>query len=48
MEDSNIEFPNLGSKNILEEPYKPNYANVYEKGALIGMCIDLLRNGKCL
>ena len=30
------------SKNILEEPYKPNYANVYEKGALIGMCIDLI------
>ena len=30
------------SKNILEEPYKPNYANVYEKGALIGMCIDVI------
>jgi predicted metalloprotease with PDZ domain len=30
------------SKNILEEPYKDAYANVYEKGALIGMCIDLI------
>lgn len=30
------------SKNILEEPYKGNYINVYEKGALIGMCIDLI------
>jgi len=30
------------SRNILDEPYKPNYANVYEKGALIGMCIDLI------
>ncbi|MBW4969284.1 peptidase M61 [Croceibacter atlanticus] len=30
------------SKNVLEEPYKDAYANVYEKGALIGMCIDLI------
>ncbi len=30
------------SKNILKEPYKSNYANVYEKGALISMCIDLI------
>jgi len=30
------------SENILEEPYAPNYANVYMKGALIGMCIDIL------
>lgn len=29
------------SKNILEEPYKENYANVYEKGALINMVLDL-------
>lgn len=29
------------SKNILEEPYKDNYANVYEKGALINMVLDL-------
>lgn len=30
------------SENILEEPYAANYANVYMKGALIGMCIDIL------
>jgi predicted metalloprotease with PDZ domain len=30
------------SKNILVEPYKENYQNVYEKGAIIGMCIDIL------
>ncbi|QLE01830.1 peptidase M61 [Galbibacter sp. BG1] len=30
------------SKNVLVEPYKKNYANVYEKGALIGMCIDII------
>ena len=29
------------SKKILEEPYKANYANVYEKGALINMVLDL-------
>jgi predicted metalloprotease with PDZ domain len=29
------------SKNILEEPYKTNYANVYEKGTLINMALDL-------
>ncbi len=30
------------SENILEKPYEDNYQNVYEKGALIGMCIDIL------
>lgn len=30
------------STNILEAPYKDNYANVYEKGALIAMCMDLI------
>ncbi|SHJ58103.1 M61 family metallopeptidase [Pseudozobellia thermophila] len=38
------------SKNILEEPYKKNYANVYEKGALINMALDIelrsLSNGE--
>lgn len=29
------------SKNILEEPYEANYANVYEKGALINMALDI-------
>lgn len=38
------------SQNILEEPYKDDYYNVYLKGALIGMALDIrlreLSNGK--
>lgn len=30
------------SANVLTEPYKDQYLNVYEKGALIGMCIDII------
>jgi predicted metalloprotease with PDZ domain len=30
------------SENVLEEPYAGQYYNVYMKGALIGMCIDIL------
>lgn len=30
------------SENVLVEPYKSQYLNVYEKGALIGMCIDII------
>ena len=30
------------SKNVLVDPYKAQYTNVYEKGALIGMCIDII------
>jgi len=30
------------SENVLKEPYASNYLNVYMKGALIGMCIDIL------
>ena len=30
------------SKNVLVSPYAENYFNVYQKGALIGMCIDIL------
>lgn len=30
------------SENVLKEPYKSQYLNVYQKGALIGMCIDIL------
>ena len=30
------------SENILEEPYASNYYNVYQKGALIGMCLDII------
>jgi len=29
------------SANVLKEPYKDQYLNVYEKGALIAMCIDI-------
>lgn len=38
------------SRNVLEDPYKGNYANVYEKGALINMSLDIklrdLSNGE--
>lgn len=38
------------SKNVLEEPYKEEYNNVYEKGALINMALDItlreLSNGE--
>ncbi len=30
------------SSNVLQEPYKSQYLNVYEKGALIGMCLDII------
>jgi len=30
------------SENILEQPYASNYLNVYQKGSLIGMCLDIL------
>jgi predicted metalloprotease with PDZ domain len=30
------------SENVIDEPYASNYYNVYQKGALIGMCIDIL------
>jgi predicted metalloprotease with PDZ domain len=30
------------SANVLNPPYKEQYINVYEKGALIGMCIDMI------
>lgn len=39
--DDTMSFTKM-SKNILEEPYKKNYANVYEKGALINMCLDII------
>jgi predicted metalloprotease with PDZ domain len=39
--DDTMSFTTM-SKNILEEPYKENYTNVYEKGALINMCLDIL------
>ena len=30
------------SENVLKAPYKDQYTNVYQKGALIGMCIDIM------
>jgi predicted metalloprotease with PDZ domain len=30
------------SANVLNQPYKDQYLNVYEKGALIGMCLDII------
>ena len=39
--DDTMSFTTM-SENILNEPYAKNYGNVYEKGALIGMCIDIL------
>jgi len=30
------------SENVLDKPFAPQYYNVYMKGALIGMCIDIL------
>jgi predicted metalloprotease with PDZ domain len=38
--DETMAFTNM-SRNILEEPYKGAYYNVYLKGALIAMCIDI-------
>ncbi|MCL1674299.1 M61 family metallopeptidase [Elizabethkingia meningoseptica] len=29
------------SKNVLQDQYKDQYANVYEKGALLAMCLDI-------
>ncbi|MBM1105943.1 peptidase M61 [Aurantibacter crassamenti] len=38
--DDTMSFTEM-SKNILAEPYEDNYANVYEKGALINMALDI-------
>ncbi len=47
--DDNMSFTTM-SQNILEKPYEKNYANVYEKGALINMALDIelrqLSNGE--
>jgi len=39
--DDSMSFTKM-SENILDEPYSKQYLNVYQKGALIGMCIDIL------
>ncbi|UYW01588.1 peptidase M61 [Flavobacterium agricola] len=38
--DDTMPFTKL-SKNVLEGEYKDNYINVYQKGALIAMCLDI-------
>ena len=32
----------VSSTNIVDEPYQSNYQNVYYKGALINMCLDII------
>ncbi|MDN3641716.1 peptidase M61 [Lutimonas halocynthiae] len=39
--DDTMSFTEM-SKNILDKPYADNYFNVYQKGALIGMCLDII------
>ncbi|AXT58436.1 peptidase M61 [Aquimarina sp. AD1] len=43
--DQSFSFAEM-SKNILQDPYLENYGNVYEKGALISMCIDIIMREK--
>ncbi|TRW24675.1 peptidase M61 [Flavobacterium zepuense] len=38
--DDTMPFTKM-SKNVLEQPYKDAYVNVYQKGALIAMCLDI-------
>jgi len=38
--DDTMPFTEM-SKNILDKPYKESYYNVYQKGALIGMALDI-------
>jgi len=39
--DDEMSFTKM-SEHILESPYKDNFDTVYQKGALIGMCLDIL------
>lgn len=47
--NDNMSFTKM-SKNVLNPPYKEQYLNVYQKGALIAMCMDIIirenSNGK--
>ncbi|WP_233194599.1 peptidase M61 [Aquimarina sp. I32.4] len=43
--DDSVSFTTM-SKNILVDPYKKNYRNVYEKGALISLCLDIIMREK--
>jgi len=39
--DDTMSFTTM-SANVLVKPYKDQYLNVYQKGALIGMCLDII------
>lgn len=39
--DDSLSFTKM-STNIVDEPYQSNYQNVYYKGALINMCLDII------
>jgi len=39
--DDSMSFTKM-SEYVLDQPYAAQYVNVYQKGALIGMCIDIL------
>lgn len=39
--DDSMSFTEM-SAGIVEEPYQTNYGNVYQKGALINMCLDII------
>ena len=39
--DDTLPFTEM-STNIVDEPYADNYGNVYQKGALINMCLDII------
>ena len=39
--DDTLPFTKM-STNVLSKPYKDQYLNVYQKGALIGMCLDII------
>ena len=39
--DDKMSFTEM-SAGIVDEPYQTNYGNVYQKGALINMCLDII------
>ncbi|EIA10495.1 peptidase M61 [Flavobacterium frigoris] len=39
--DDTMSFTTM-SANVLTQPYKDQYINVYQKGSLIGMCLDII------
>ncbi|RMB60445.1 peptidase M61 [Dokdonia sinensis] len=39
--DENIPFTVM-SENVLDKPYADEYVHVYDRGALIGMCLDII------